>query len=171
MTDINLTELRRVAEAATPGPWEVEGQGPGPDAAFMGCGVVYTMGPGVEGGNIARPAGDCYPRGGYSPREDMTHIATFDPPTVLALLSEVERLRGVVERVEGLADSWSFTRSRSHDNDWYAERVRAAMEGGEPRTARDGVSVSPEITTTMHDAGEVDTSLGFDPPGYYAKGR
>jgi hypothetical protein len=75
--------LRQRAEAATPGPWAHTGHGPGHE--HMGCGEVYTLGDGVEGGAIAAPAGDCYPRGGYSPAEDMAWIATVDPAVGLAL--------------------------------------------------------------------------------------
>ena len=50
----------------------------------MGCGEVYTLGDGVEGGAIAAPAGDCYPRSGYSPADDMAWIATVDPLVGLA---------------------------------------------------------------------------------------
>ena len=41
----------------------------------MGCGQVYTMGEGVEMGNIAAPSGDLYPRSGYSAKDDMILIA------------------------------------------------------------------------------------------------
>ena len=77
--------LRKAAQEATPGPWEVDGQGPGPEFRNMGCGVVYTMHESVLGGDIAMPAGDMYPRGGYSPMEDMTYIATVNPEVGLAV--------------------------------------------------------------------------------------
>lgn len=35
---------------------------------------------------------------------DCRHIATFDPPTILALLAEVDDLRATVARVEALAE-------------------------------------------------------------------
>jgi hypothetical protein len=86
--------LQEHAEKATPGPWEhVDYQGSeNPDVTFMGCGSVITMGEDVEGGNIAAPNGDLYPRSGYSPFGDMAYIALMHPPVGLALaaiLSEV----------------------------------------------------------------------------------
>lgn len=91
-TDGLTAALREVAEAATPGPWEWEDEG------FMGCGQVWTQGEGVEGGSIAGPTGDCYPRSGYSPKEDMQFIATFDPPTVLGLLDTIDALAARLAR-------------------------------------------------------------------------
>ena len=49
----------------------------------MGCGQVFTLGEDVYGGNIAAPSGDLYPRSGYSPQDDMAHIARHDPARVL----------------------------------------------------------------------------------------
>lgn len=82
--------IREVADAATPGPWAVEGQGSGVESRNMGCGVVYTMGGSVMGGDIAEPAGDCYPRGDYSPMGDMSHIAFWDPVVALAVADWLE---------------------------------------------------------------------------------
>ena len=57
MTDLDLTKLREIAEAAmtTPGPWS-------------------------------------------------EYILAFDPPTVIALIDEVERLRGQVNSVRGILE-------------------------------------------------------------------
>ena len=76
-------KLREHAEAATPGPWEHVEEGAG--GSFNGCGQVVTWGDGVEGGDIAGPTGDLYPRGGYSPRDDMALVALMHPPVALAL--------------------------------------------------------------------------------------
>ena len=82
-----VTERLELARAATPGPWVHH------PAGFMGCGQVLTAGEGVEGGDIAGPTGDLYPRGGYSPRGDMAHIAANDPATVIrACEADLERL-------------------------------------------------------------------------------
>ena len=77
-------KLREHAEAATPGPWEHVDHGP-PAGSFKGCGQVITMGAEVFGGDIAGPTGDLYPRGGYSPLDDMALIALMGPPVALAL--------------------------------------------------------------------------------------
>ena len=86
MTDLDLTELRLVAEAATPGPWE-PGQttfGDPRDGATHACvrveGAHWTDHLAVIEGSTE---GDL----------NMAHIAAFDPPTVLALIAEVEKLR------------------------------------------------------------------------------
>lgn len=69
MTDIDA--LRKVAEAATPGPWELDGS----DIAAGDYWVAYSADTSVT---------------------DAAHIAAFDPPTVLALLDEVAALRATV---------------------------------------------------------------------------
>lgn len=78
------TVLRQHAQDATPGPWVHVDHGP-PNGSFMGCGQVITEGAEVYGGDIAGPTGDLYPRGGYSPMEDMAYIALVGPPVALAL--------------------------------------------------------------------------------------
>lgn len=72
---MQLNEMRRIAEAATPGPWEIDGPvNPGPDDTL----ALHNN----DGGAIAyvQPLWD-----------DAEFIATFDPPTVLALLSRLEQ--------------------------------------------------------------------------------
>lgn len=65
----------------------------------MGCGSVMSWGKGVEGANIAGPSGDCYPRGGYSPLEDMSLIALMHPPVALALADLLDDVAGYYEAV------------------------------------------------------------------------
>ena len=79
----NLNELRKIAEAATPGPWEIDGPAhPGPDDTLP----LHNN----DGGAIAyvQPLWD-----------DAEFIARFDPPTVLALLSRLEQAEQAVQRV------------------------------------------------------------------------
>ncbi len=91
--------LRERAEAATPGPWEHTEHGPG--GSFAGCGQVITWGEGVEAGDIAGPSGDLFPRGGYSPREDMAYIATVHPGVGLALAQLLDEHADSVEEDGG----------------------------------------------------------------------
>lgn len=95
MSDLN--ELRKVAENATPGPWiahELGGE-PGYWWVWQESKLPYY-------GGVAEVAGRdpgiiCYPEisGGHGDddqdRIDAEFIATFDPPTVLALLSRLEQ--------------------------------------------------------------------------------
>lgn len=69
-----LAEWKTIAEAATPGPWEVDHD--------VQTGRAFVRDPlGTERATI-RDGNEL----------DATHMATFDPPTVLALIAEVERL-------------------------------------------------------------------------------
>ena len=88
MTPEELDAIEVRANAATPGPWEHGDDGPG--GTYMGCGEVWTTGESVMGGSIAAPSGDLYPRGGYSPRDDMAFIAAArsDVPALIAALRE-----------------------------------------------------------------------------------
>ena len=82
MTDLDLTELREIAESATDGPWNLH--------------TLRTDETHDIRGSIDDEANIVI----YAECEDADadHIATFDPPTVLALIDEVERLRaGIIE--------------------------------------------------------------------------
>lgn len=77
-----LSELRRIAEAATPGPWWVDGW----EARTKdGDRFIASIAPAFQG---ASPDASC-----WEVDANIQHIAAFDPPTVLALLDEIERLR------------------------------------------------------------------------------
>jgi hypothetical protein len=54
------------------------------------------------GGDIAAPSGDCYPRSGYSPREDMAYIALMHPPVALALADLLQEFAESVEQEGGI---------------------------------------------------------------------
>ena len=86
MTELDLTKLREIAEAATPGPWEVG---------------VTTFGDPNDGPthSCVREAGSEWfdhvaaSEGCDEADLNMAHIAAFDPPTVLELIDKIERLR------------------------------------------------------------------------------
>lgn len=76
----DLKALRKIAEAATPGPWEtLGGQGP-----FGTHAVCHRM----EQGTLVEIA---Y-RDAHFDKANAVHIATFDPPTVLALIEALARV-------------------------------------------------------------------------------
>ena len=77
----NLDTLRKTAEAATPGPWE---------ASDRGIGYEVHDASGYELNSGMRET---------FTESDATHIATFDPSTVLALLSRLEQAEQAVQRV------------------------------------------------------------------------
>ena len=82
MTDLTperLAEWRRIAEAATPGPWEVVG--------LAGYGGPYALRMPHRSGRT------WYGVEGIKRREDAEYFAAMNRNTVLALLDEIERLR------------------------------------------------------------------------------
>src|SRR5690606_34404356 len=81
LTPERLAELRRIAEAATPGPWRLRND-PRYDDVPPDRFVIAS----AERDHIAETT-----QGGSFTDEDLAnarHIATFDPPTVLTLLDE-----------------------------------------------------------------------------------
>lgn len=97
-TPEKLAELKAVAEAATPGPWYRK------DDEFYGIEYIDAVegDPFYQGGysEIADCSNVRYWEGGRSQNVDpvhrkanATHIATFDPPQVLALIEEIETLQ------------------------------------------------------------------------------
>jgi len=79
---MNTAELRKIAEAATPGPWYE---------------VVNDLIGGLAVSPNNKPCSQLDTRNGEGTVADLlnadadaTHIATFDPPTILALLDVVD---------------------------------------------------------------------------------
>jgi hypothetical protein len=92
---VNTAELRKIAEAATSGPWwtshvgatageTIRRQVGNQPVAHLSPDDRDSLGiPGAEGAERAR-------RAIAQTTADAAHIATFDPPTILALLDVVE---------------------------------------------------------------------------------
>src|SRR5690625_3929294 len=80
---MTLDDLRKIAEAATPGPWEAVTDGK-PD--FYG----------LPEWRIGNPAYPPVTRAGMT-RESAEFIATFNPKRVLELLDENQRLQALIE--------------------------------------------------------------------------
>src|SRR5690606_38354416 len=103
MTDLNLNELRKVAEAAeTNAEWDFWHADDGRLEMYVPNGTMDTL-------TVFRfvDYGDC-PECARPDPADARHIATFDPPTVLALLDRVAELEAEVEaKAEALRKSVS----------------------------------------------------------------
>lgn len=114
---IDLDTLRKTAEAATPGPWEAS-------AEYDTEGRrVYTVSPeGNPEDNVCQLAPD------LNGSANVEHIATFDPPTVLALIAEIESLRTRFSAMRAGRDS---ERSRADKNANALERMEQRALGAE----------------------------------------
>lgn len=88
MTD--HAELRRLAEAATPGPWRVQ----------TGC-SWRRIGTDSGDGDVLRPC--THPHDGWpdiaAPVENLEYIAAANPKTTIALLDEIDRLKAENEAI------------------------------------------------------------------------
>lgn len=115
MADLNLNELRKVAEAATPGPWlrnpddECEVLAENHDPLFPDFPFEFVI-------------TDCNGKASIS-EPDFAHIIAFHPPTVLALLDRVTELEAVLARVEALCAGAWWTGEVHRDD------IRAALRG------------------------------------------
>ena len=106
----DLTELRRLAEAATPGPWESDGLEvcqhwslPEPWHAVVNAEI--SCGPYCYGGSVRPIERDA----------DAAYIAALSPAVVLALLDERDALAAKVERVRALHASSGTAESQGYD--------------------------------------------------------
>lgn len=88
----NLDQLRQVAERATPGPWEKREL-----PVSVGNSTCTIHAPNAVGIPTWSPLPPEI--AGILKHEDATHIATFDPPTVLAMLDRAEAAEAAVQRV------------------------------------------------------------------------
>ncbi|MDF1603379.1 ead/Ea22-like family protein [Nocardioides sp. YIM 152315] len=121
MTAIDRAELRRVAEAATPGVWVAWGNSIAYDTGHCGgggCDVGYGHEPGCS-----------LDRLGEASEPDAAHIAAFDPPTVLALLDALDaaedKYAGLREAVGRVADRLD-TSAKASRNDVGRDHMASA---------------------------------------------
>ena len=97
----DVAELRRLAEAATPGPWEAFGAVDGRRGErWLGVTTDMRAIESARAGDVFA-AQDCT-------RQDALFIAAANPAVVLALLAERDALAAKVERVRALADEWTY---------------------------------------------------------------
>ena len=121
---VNLDTLREVAEAATPGPWESRQSDDMPGKYVVGR--RYKFGD-VSKGPMTLMQPIFWDQGSA---DNADHIATFDPPTILALLSRLEQAEQAVERVrEVVANLEDHSRPRTAHKFAVAENLRRALDG------------------------------------------
>ncbi len=135
MTDEPLAELRRLAEAATPGPWGCFQAGWRFDETLRGDGPINGVASTRASHSIAATFtgaafgfdGELREARDRQAEQDAEYIAACDPATVLSLLDEIVRLRMLLREAASTIDRVS----RDPDTDEIMERcVRAAK--GEP---------------------------------------
>ncbi|HBO7092379.1 TPA: ead/Ea22-like family protein [Pseudomonas aeruginosa] len=121
MTD--HAELRRVAEAATPGPWSCNRHW-----AIVG-GPILEFTNGAAQQQIAMACGQSWMRDDEL-RNNAEFIAAANPKTVLALLDEIDRLKAENEALRGalqaVVDDPTW---RSNDNTLWPKIIKAMDKG------------------------------------------
>ncbi|CEI19862.1 ead/Ea22-like family protein [Pseudomonas aeruginosa] len=119
MTD--HAELRRLAKAATPGPWRVQ----------TGC-SWRRIGTDSGDGDVLRPC--THPHDGWpdivAPAENLKYIASANPKALLALLDEIDGLKAENEALRGalqaVVDDPTW---RSNDNTLWPKIIKALGKG------------------------------------------
>ncbi|MDI2345926.1 ead/Ea22-like family protein [Pseudomonas aeruginosa] len=125
MTD--HAELRRLAKAATPGPWTLyvpeDYQGP---EELPGYGVECAEGRAIVWGALEPETGCQFDR-------DAEFIAAANPKAILALLDEIDRLKAENEALRGalqaVVDDPTW---RSNDNTLWPKIIKAMDKGAKP---------------------------------------
>lgn len=102
---IKLDDLEATAKAATPGPWNYDTHDGGVDRLEDDDGEIVVAGAVV---------GTFWPHGASTRQlllesSDALHIATFDPPTALALIAKLREAEAVAEKVRAVCDQWNDT--------------------------------------------------------------
>lgn len=122
---MELNELRKIAEAATPGPWITR----------LLMATQKTAVHSVD--DLGKYSTPVVTRGISA--ENAKHIAAFDPPTVLALLSRLEQAEQDVQRVRAMAQDWESNGNSCAVGDrsadvWHAtaNAIRRTLDG-DPR--------------------------------------
>jgi len=121
--EIDLGRLRAIAnEATTKGEWGWFHAFNGEVEVFEANGTMST--PTVLHFKDYADCEEC----SRPDAEDVEHIATFDPPTVLALLDRLEAAEAKVARVEELAE-WADDRGSVWSGILSTHRIRKALAG------------------------------------------
>lgn len=152
---IDIEELKRLAQAATQGPWRASLDGPGEEGWVMGPnGASHYLATGYEGEMAAK---------------DVRLIAAANPAAVLALIERVEELEQVreqlVDRARRAEESAKWNEPRAAERNDFARRlVKAESERDALRGRLDDVERHAALLTDWSQA-TTEAVLGERPKG------
>ncbi|MCD2910693.1 ead/Ea22-like family protein [Pseudomonas aeruginosa] len=151
MTD--HAELRRLAEAATPGPWRVQ----------TGC-SWRRIGTDSGDGDVLRPC--THPHDGWpdivAPAENLKYIASANPKTILALLDQIDglsdELSACTEHPGGCGYWREAAKRRAEERDRLRaqnEALRGALQAvvDDPTWRSNDNTLWPKIIKAMNQPG------------------
>jgi hypothetical protein len=140
LSDLKLEEWERIAREATPGPWELQD----------GC-SWRRIGTRWHDGNVLCPTNhptdhhpDLCAGRGEDVYANLRHITTFDPPTVLSLLSALKEAREALRPIAKIADhltpgtygpAWGFNGGVIEHEDLLKARKAFTTLGGSDEQA------------------------------------
>lgn len=122
---MNITELKELAEKATPGPWFVVGQPWNPKADFI---VAGSEDPHV--GQYVADTED-FDGEGRNVQENAAYIAAANPAAILELIAKLEEAQAQMERQK---DEWLSWEAKRRDLEKAAAQLENAQ--GEIRALR-----------------------------------
>lgn len=145
MTDnLDLTQLRMVAEKATPGPWKAETHCNYTDDKYH---AVYSV-DSADSVVIAQLGCGCCDVGLEVSKPDTAFVITFDPTTVLALIERIVRAEQAVQRVEDVLSKDSFSVQEDGfcaDDIVDCDEIRDAIKGLTQRQRNDAEKALREL--------------------------
>ena len=141
-----LAELRQIAEAATPGPWEVVG--------LDGYGGPYALRMPHRSGRT------WYGVEGIKRREDAEYFVAMNRNTVLALLDEIERLR---EQLRLATVDQAIAEAEASDAHAENKRLRDAVQQWRP-TKTQSVSFWCPTCNSYQQRSRIDGKCPFCRP-------
>lgn len=125
---MDLTSLKRLAEAATPGPWEAAHAGQG---SFGGKFVITEHFVRRPGDDIAIVADVIEPGSGAPSAENASYIAALSPDKLLKLIAVVEAARAstdVFEEATGYVGCSAFSPSMESECKTALAALRSALK-------------------------------------------
>jgi len=93
---MNIEELKRLAEAATPGPWEYDHG----CIADNGKAIISEYFVRLDGDDVSIAADIIDPESCRPSKSNAAYIAAANPAAVLELIAEIDRLRKANDRAQ-----------------------------------------------------------------------
>lgn len=128
---MNIEELKRLAEAATPGPWEYTHAGRGDNGKFL-ITEYFVF---IDDEDTAIAACILDPKTSRPSKGNAAYIAAANPAAILELIRQRDELLAALKEARELVDGWGAYASNymqeKHDLAGDLERLDAAITKGE----------------------------------------
>lgn len=138
---VEILKLKAAAEAATSGRWVADGEYKNSDGNLLHAYVAHE-----KGGRIAEAFANCLVKTDEQCRANAHFIATANPPTILELIVEIERLRQV--EAEGCKPESSLLHQGALYTGAAPGRALDDVEGCKPDCIFDAIANADDVLST-----------------------